>query len=265
MTSLAGPQPEPVLSSRAPYAPLVILIGASLVIAVIIRLLNAAPVVDHPMSGAPVGNGNAVVVTQSANRPATGSLSLLMPIGSSGDPISVGPAAFPPGSAVVLSVVLPAQDSTQVKVALSRLADDGTLETAEPIYVTVTPDEDGSARVSTTVDALTSQLGAGVYRVDLVWDGQRIGGTDVALGLAQPANVAIFEAPRHALFAAGQHTGIKPNPDGTVGDQKAFKLGKASGAPAAAFARFAGRDHVFISAGIWAGYWVPLDGSVTLD
>ena len=243
------------------------LIGGVLVLGVIIRLLNTEPAVPvYPMSGAPVGDGQApVVVTQPAARVATGSLSLLMPVDQSGEPMQVGPAAFPAGAAVVLSVVLPTNEPSAITVSLARLADDGSLQRAEPIAIDVLPDSDGMARVSTTVATLTSELGAGIYRVGLQWDGERIGGTDVALGLQQPSSVAIFSQPRRVSFAAGKYVGQRMDAKGQPVDTKPYTLGSASSAPAAAYAQFGGVPHALITAGIWAGYWIPLSDSATLQ
>lgn len=266
MTTIAGPHHEPVLSTKAPYAPIVMLIGGALVLGVFIRLLNSAPAApDYPLSGAPVGDGSTrVVVTQPAAGIATGSLSLVVGT-ASGEPLQVGPAAFPPGSAVVVSVVLPGNEATSITVTLARLSDDGSLQSAEPISIPVTPDSDGMARVSTSVEALTEELGSGIYRLGLFWEGERIGGTDVALGQSQPSSVAIFAEPRVVSFAAGKHVGIRVNAAGGTRDRKPYTLTKSSGAPAGAYAQFSGVPHVLITQGLWAGYWIPLSDTVTLN
>ena len=266
MTTIAGPQHEPILSTKAPYAPIVMLIGGVLVLGVVIRLLNASPAApDNPLSGAPVGDGPArVIVTQPAAGSATGSLSLVVGT-ASGEPIEVGPAAFPPGSAMALSVLLPNSEPTTISVTLTRLSDDGTLQSAEPISIPVTPDSDGMARVSTSVEALTTELGAGIYRLGLFWEGERIGGTDVALGQSQPSSIAIFSEPRVVSFAAGKHVGIRVNAAGETKNRKPYTLTKSSGAPAGAYAQFSGTPHVLVTEGLWAGYWIPLSDTVTLN
>jgi len=269
MTSMARPTRDIVSSTRAPYAPVVMLIGAVLVIGVVIRLLNsgaevAAP--TAPLSGQPIGNGEApVVVTQPAVHAPSGSLSLLMPMGSADEPLPVGPAAFPAGASLVLSVVLPTDAATSVVIGLSRMAADGTLQAAQPVSLEVTPDENGAARVSTSVAKLTAELGPGLYRLNLRWDDQSLATTDVALGLGQPNNVAIFDAPRQVTFAAGTYTGVRMDPSGVVTDEKPYRLDSASGAPSIAFGVVNGRPHLLISQGVWGGYWVAITDGVSLD
>ena len=48
-------------------------------------------------------------------------------------------------------------------------------------------------------------------------------------------------------------------------DTKPYTLGSASSAPAAAYAQFGGVPHALITAGIWAGYWIPLSDYATLQ
>jgi hypothetical protein len=267
MTGMARSKRDFVLSTRAPYAPMVMLIGALAVIAVVIRLLNtsSAPASSAPpLSGAPVG-GDAPVVTQPGANTASGSLSLLLPINEAGDTLAVGPAAFPPGASIALSVTLPTDQPTSVDIGLARMGDDGTLEAAQPVAIDVSPDSDGMARVSTTVKALTQELGAGIYRVSLTWQGDRIGGTDVALGQAEPSNVAIFDEPRTVTFEAGNYVGVQVNAKGKVTDRQPHDLGKSSSAPAAAYGMLSGTPHLFITAGLWAGHWIPLTNGVALQ
>ncbi len=266
MTSMAPSKRDFFLSTRAPYAPVVMLIGAVVVIGVVIRLLNTTPVAEHPLSGAPVGTGNGpVVVTDPATKTASGSLSLLLPVDAAGESMAVGPAAFPAGAQVALSVLLPTDQATSVQVGLAQLQPDGTLTAAEPVSVEVEPDVNGAASVRTSVAALTEELGPGIYRVDLRWEGERIGGTDVALGQLQPGNVAIFDEPRAILFAAGTYTGVQVDGNGAVAAEKPYELGKASGASAVAFAMLNGRPHLLISNGVWAGHWMPVSDGMTLQ
>lgn len=268
MTSMARSKRDFVLSTRAPYVPIVMLIGAVAVIAVVIRLLNAsdpaAP--SPPLSGVPVGNSQPpVVITQPATETARGSLSLLMPVNVGGEPLPMGPAAFPAGSSVALSVLLPTDQPTSIEIALASLQRDGTLQEAAPVSVDVVPDESGAATVSTGVDQLTAELGAGVYRVELRWDGDRIGGADVALGMAQPSNVAIFDEPRGVSFAEGRHVGVRVDASGAVSEEKPVGLPKSSSAPASAYGLLNGRPHVYITAGVWDGYWLQLGDGVALN
>jgi hypothetical protein len=255
-------RPDFVSSERAPYAPIVMLIGAVAVIAVVIALLNRGGS-DEPLSGSPVGSGSPEAVA--AGGSASGSIALLMPISAGGQTLEVGPAAFPPGSDIALDVELPAEGTATVVVALSRMQDDGTMRAGQEISLDVQLDANGSASVTASIETLTAELGPGIYHVELRWQGEPIGAADVTLGMAQPANVVIFDAPRNVTFAAGTYTGVRVDATGAVTDSKPFELGKASGAPAAAFANLNGTPHVLITAGVWAGYWVPVVEGVSLE
>lgn len=268
MTTMARPKRDFVLSTRAPYAPIVMLIGALVVIGVVIRLLNTSPppAATPPLSGVPVGNGEApVVVTQPPAQAARGSLSLLMPVQNADEPMAVGPGAFPAGSAVVLSVVLPTDQPTSISIGLARMKADGTMQPATPLSVDVQPDENGAATVNADAATLTEELGAGVYHVTFAWDDQQLADMDVALGQSQPANVAIFSESRHVLFAAGSYTGVQLDASGAVTAEKPYRLDDDSGAPAAAFGMVNGQAHLYITKGVWAGYWVAMTEGVTLE
>lgn len=267
MTTIAQVRREAVPSTRTPYFPFVMLFGALAVLAVVVRVLNAEEAPAHPLSGAPVEMVGATAdlpAPQVGSRAASAAMAPLLPIADGADPLLLGPAAFPPGSSVILSAVLPTSEPTFIGVTLSRLADDGALVDAAPISIRVEPDEDGQVRLATSVDELTHGLGSGIYRVSLTWEDRVIGGADVALGMFQPANVAIFDQPRGVTFAAGEHTGVRRNQLGAVTEEMPFNLSADSGAPAMAYAHFNGRPHVFIVEGVWAGFWMPLSDGVAL-
>lgn len=264
MTTITGPSPQPVFSTRTPYLPFVVLIGAVAVIAVVFRLLNSpAPAPSYPLSGAPIEADGPP--PPPITRAASGSLSVLMPAGVDGVPLDLGPAAFPPEASVILSATLPTTERTTVTIRLARLGSDGTLTQAQPVALSVVPDRQGAARVSTTVSALTEELGPGIYRVGMTWEGDQIGGMDVGLGLLEPSGVAIFDEPRLVEFAAGAFTGRQFDAAGRVSGEKPYTLGRPSGAPAVAYARYDGVPHLLISEGVWAGFWVPMTEGVTLN
>lgn len=264
MTSPEGRSPEPVLSTRAPYVPFVVLAGALIIIAVTVRLLNSSDAPAHPLSGAPVDT-DGTAVPAPVNRAASGSLSVIVPPAEEGGPaLRLGPAAFPPGASVILSAVLPTTEQTFIGLEPSRLADDGSLQRAEPISLTVAPGSEGRARVQTSVAALTEELGPGVYRIRLVWREQTIGQVEAAFGLHQPSGVAIFDEPRQVLFAPGEYTGVIFNRRGRPRDSLDFTLGSGSSASAGAYAYFNGSPYVLIVTGVWAGQWMPLSDGVTL-
>jgi len=188
-----------------------------------------------------------------------------MPISAGGQTLEVGPAAFPPGSDIALTVELPTEGPSSDVVDLGRLRNDGTLRAAQEIPIEVQLDANGSASVSASIETLTAELGPGIYHLELRWQDEQIGAADVTLGMAQPANVAIFAEPRSVTFDAGSYAGIRVNAGGKVTDTKTYELEKASGAPAAAFANLNGKPHVLITAGVWAGYWVPVTQGVSLE
>ncbi len=51
-------------------------------------------------------------MTDPATKTASGSLSLLLPVDAAGETLAVGPAAFPAGAQVALSVPLPTDQAT---------------------------------------------------------------------------------------------------------------------------------------------------------
>ena len=68
----------------------------------------------------------------------------------------------------------------------------------------------------------------------------------------------------HLGFAAGTYTAYKFSSAGAVIASKKYTLARASGAPATKTARRAGKTYYYVSAGVWAGYWMPKDSRVTI-
>ena len=58
-------------------------------------------------------------------------------------------------------------------------------------------------------------------------------------------------------FAAGRYTGYRFSSSGAVTGSRPYRLGRASSAPATRSATRAGKTYYYVSAGIWAGYWMP--------
>jgi uncharacterized protein YkwD len=71
---------------------------------------------------------------------------------------------------------------------------------------------------------------------------------------------AVVSGPR-ATFLAGTHTGYRFS-GGTVVGSRSATLAGTSGAPTSDRRSINGRVYLAISAGIWAGYWVPESGRV---
>jgi hypothetical protein len=276
MTGIAQTSSEPYISGRTPHLPFTVLLGAVLIVGVAIRFLNAEPATttSAPLSGArvdgPVVGEAPVVPLQLPAEPhawlhAAGERPAQLLAGSAdGDPLPLGPPAFPAETTVALTVSLPTAEETAIVVSTSRLAADGTLAGGAELELAVAPGADGRATIETGVDALLGERAPGIFRVQVAWDGSVIATQDVTLSMEQPSSVAIFDEPRQVVFLAGEYTGVQFGADGTVSDQKPSRLDANSGAPGAAYARFSGTPHVLIAKGLWAGYWMPLGEGVEL-
>jgi len=75
-----------------------------------------------------------------------------------------------------------------------------------------------------------------------------------------------FSPPRAVAFGAGSHTGYQFNSHGDVVRSSTHHLSKASTAPASREAVIYGHAGVwlYVSAGMWKGYWVRVSSSVRL-
>ncbi|HEY7452431.1 MAG TPA: N-acetylmuramoyl-L-alanine amidase, partial [Candidatus Limnocylindria bacterium] len=76
-----------------------------------------------------------------------------------------------------------------------------------------------------------------------------------------------FNPPRSVSLAAGTHTGYRFNSAGGVIGSLPFTLGSPSSAPASTRATIPNQgsgDWYRITAGIWAGYWLPASSAVQL-
>ncbi len=79
--------------------------------------------------------------------------------------------------------------------------------------------------------------------------------TAAATGSTALANVSAISA--RLSFAAGTYTGYRFSSTGAVTGSRRAYLGRASSAPATKKATRAGKTYYYVSAGIWAGYWMP--------
>lgn len=66
-------------------------------------------------------------------------------------------------------------------------------------------------------------------------------------------------------FSAGTYTAHRYDESGARLASKSATLGAASGAPIGGWAVINGRPHALVDAGIWAGFWMPIDTRVTLS
>ncbi len=83
-------------------------------------------------------------------------------------------------------------------------------------------------------------------------------------GSAQVAVTGIFAPVRTVSFAAGTYTGVKFDGLGAVVATKTASLSRASGASANRRITAYGRSYLFITNGIWAGYYMPQSTGVTV-
>jgi hypothetical protein len=77
----------------------------------------------------------------------------------------------------------------------------------------------------------------------------------------------VFNPPRHLTFQPGTYVGYKFSAGGGVTASKTYTLTKTSGAPADQWATIPvrGGHYYFVTAGVWAGYWVQASSKITLD
>ncbi len=96
-----------------------------------------------------------------------------------------------------------------------------------------------------------------------IWSGYWVQETSktYVLGIAWSS---AYDPARTMLFAAGTTTGYKYDVNGHVTARRSYTLTRASSAPTGAVASINGRKHYYITAGIWAGYWVPASSGMYL-
>jgi hypothetical protein len=76
----------------------------------------------------------------------------------------------------------------------------------------------------------------------------------------------VYNPPRHLTFQAGTYVGYKFNASGGVTATKPYTLTKVSGAPTNQWATNPrGGSYWYMTAGVWAGYWVQGSSRIKLD
>lgn len=77
----------------------------------------------------------------------------------------------------------------------------------------------------------------------------------------------IFNPARTLTFAAGTYTGYKFNATGGVTASKAYTLVRASTAPTNQWSTIPvrGGNYYYVTAGVWAGYWVQASSRITIS
>jgi hypothetical protein len=76
-------------------------------------------------------------------------------------------------------------------------------------------------------------------------------------------NVLPYDPPRTATFSTGTHTGLVFNASGGVTASRTAVLARPSSAPATERAVINGVPYLYITAGIWAGMYMPLSAVMT--
>jgi hypothetical protein len=77
----------------------------------------------------------------------------------------------------------------------------------------------------------------------------------------------VFNPPRRLAFVAGTYIGYRFNAGGGVTASKSYTLKLASGAPTNQLNTVPGRSggYYFVTAGVWAGYWVQASSRITVS
>jgi hypothetical protein len=77
-------------------------------------------------------------------------------------------------------------------------------------------------------------------------------------------DLTYYATRRTVALSAGSHTGYRFSSTGSVTASKRYTLLSSSGASADRQAVVNGRTYAYVVNGVWAGYWMPLGGGVTL-
>ncbi|MGH2489003.1 MAG: N-acetylmuramoyl-L-alanine amidase, partial [Candidatus Limnocylindria bacterium] len=87
----------------------------------------------------------------------------------------------------------------------------------------------------------------------------------VAAEIAHPP-IETYNPTRTLYFAAGSYVGYQFNANGVVTDSRPYTLGSPSSAPTNQKSTIPnqGGNWYYMTAGVWAGYWIPESGGTTL-
>ncbi|HTI29367.1 MAG TPA: N-acetylmuramoyl-L-alanine amidase [Methylomirabilota bacterium] len=76
----------------------------------------------------------------------------------------------------------------------------------------------------------------------------------------------LYNPPRHLTFQAGTYIGYQFNGSGGITASKPYTLARASSAPTGGWATNPrGGSYWYVTAGVWAGYWVQGSARIVLD
>ncbi len=155
-------------------------------------------------------------------------------------------------------------DVEEVQVALLRLDPSGFAPTGDAQPFPVDPNAlaiNGTMPASAVLDG----AGPGTYLLDVKFPtGDQIGYAAFQVEVSEPESVDYFVGgAQQVLIAAGSHTGVQLDADGNVTQQKEAPLGHGSSAPSTFRAVFGGQPYLFISEGLWAGFFLPESETVS--
>ena len=120
-----------------------------------------------------------------------------------------------------------------------------------------------SASASQRSKLIPGHSGAWFYIVNGVWAGYWVAeSTRTYLpGIAEQVSYS----PAHTVsFLAGTYTGYRFTSTWAVSSSKGYTLSRSSSASTSTWAVINGRGYAYIINGVWAGYWVPTGGGVTV-
>ena len=233
------------------------------------------------------GSGAVYTVTVSADQPADGSVVLTLAAGSIADLAgNAGPAAAAEATAAY------ALDTTAPSVTLfatttSASSYDVTATFSEPVMgLTSNNVLLGGSSNSASPWTISTVSGSGATYAFTLSNGNRATGTltiavpaGATTDLAANANVdsnplaigivggvEIYDPPRTLYFAAGTYVGYHFSSTGAVLGTKSYTLTRTSNAPTTQHGAIAGQSGswYYISAGVWAGYWIKDGAGLTL-
>src|SRR5439155_25217576 len=121
-----------------------------------------------------------------------------------------------------------------------------------------------SAATSRRNKAIAGHPGAWFYVVNGVWAGYWVQESPRVF-LPGVAELVIYSPSRSIAFQAGTHTGYRFSSTWQVSQTRSYTLAHSSSASADRWAVINGRAYVSIVNGVWAGYWMPLGGGVTVS
>ena len=120
-----------------------------------------------------------------------------------------------------------------------------------------------SASASERSKVIPGHPGAWYLIINGVWAGYWVAESPRTYlpGIAEQVNYS----PAHIVsFLAGTYTGYRFTSAWAVSGSKRYTLASSSSAATSSWAVINGRGHAYIVNGVWAGYWVPTGGGVTI-